>query len=287
MKNQRHSLTIASVFSAAVTVFAAPGTGFAKPKAPSPKTAAEVALESVDHRGNCRGGTPSVDGETKVTAAPGKGADKGKGAALAIDLTAYGSEYGHHCGEDQGRFAHVSHTGDFDVSAQVMAITNNGAQHFKKHATPAKAGIMARESNEPDARYVAIWAVSNDAGDLYPDSFHFDLRKSKKAWLGSKPKGDFVYGYANKRDLPKPGMFVREYPNVWVRLVRKDNRFSAFVSKDGKTWEPTSTPTHELDLAPTLVVGVGLSSAPEGKFDAKSTARFENVRGLASTAAKK
>jgi hypothetical protein len=46
----------------------------------------DARLSSVDHRGHCRRGTPSIDGETK--ALPGGG----------IALTAHGSEYGHHCG---------------------------------------------------------------------------------------------------------------------------------------------------------------------------------------------
>ena len=225
-----------------------------------------AALQSVDHRGDCRHGVPAKDGETILL-------PKEKG----LSLVAYGSEYGHHCGQDQGRFAYVPLAGDFDVAVQVSAITNDGEQHFKKHATPAKAGLMLRDGNGPADRYVAIWAVSNDALEHYPDAFHFDARLVRGAWLGSKPKGEFVYGYVNRKHGE---LFVRNYPNVWVRLKRTGDRVAAFVSKDAQTWASPSTPAFELPLPEVVYVGVALSSAPEGSFEARSTATFKNLSGF-------
>jgi hypothetical protein len=219
---------------------------------------------SVDHRGFCRRGTPATDGSTKA------------GAPREWHLVAHGSEYGHHCGEDQGRFAFMKVSGDFDVAVQVAAIENGEEMHFKGHRTPAKAGLMAREGNAPGDRYVGIFAVSNGALDHYPDSFHFDVRHRPKAWLGSEPKGAFQYGYLNR----KGSFFDRRYPNVWVRLTRKGHTFAAFASRDGKTWVATSRPSFEVGLPRTLLVGLALQSAPEGRADARSSATFRNLRGL-------
>jgi hypothetical protein len=232
-------------------------------KTPRPSPA---LLASVDHRGHCRRGSPARPGETVVHA-----------AERGLSLVAYGSEYGHHCGQDQGRFAYVALEGDFDVAVRVAAMTNDGARHFKGHPTPAKGGLMAREGNGPADRYVAIWAVSNDDPDHYPDAYHFDARLLREAWLGSQPKGSFVYGYINRKHGP---LFTRAYPDVWVRLKREGSRFSAFVSRDGETWSPPSTPSFELDLPRVLMVGAALSSAPESAFDARSTATFRDLRGL-------
>lgn len=225
-------------------------------------------LTSVDHRGDCRKGRPNSDGQTRIL-------DDGR----TLELIAHGSEYGHHCGEDQGRFAFVELIGEFDVAVQVVSVTNEGAKRYDGLKTPAKTGIMAREGNDPGARYVAIWTVSNDDPAHYPDAVHFDLRKSPGAWLGSEPKGEFVYGYVNRR-VPDPPLFERDFPNVWLRLQRKGNRFLAFISNDGKDWKPTSTPAHKIEFPESLSVGVALSSAPEGGFNAKSTARFRNLTGL-------
>ncbi len=231
-----------------------------------PRLGKTAALQSVDHRGDCRKGVPAKDGETILLPQ-----EKG------LSLVAYGSECGHHCGQDQGRFAYVPLTGDFDVVVQVSAITNHGAQHFKQHPTPAKAGLMLRDGNGPADRYVAIWAVSNDAPEHYSDAFHFDVRLARGAWLGSQPEGEFVYGYINRKH---GDLFVRNYPDVWVRLKRTGDRVAAFVSKDGQTWASPSTPVFDLPLPEEVYVGVALSSAPEGSFEARSTATFKNLSGL-------
>jgi hypothetical protein len=141
---------------------------------------------------------------------------------------------------------------------------------------------MAREGSGPADRYVAIWAVSNDDPEHYPDAFHFDVRHTREAWLGSKPKGAFEYGYVNRKH---GDLFTRDYPNVWVRLQRQGKRFSAFVSKDGKDWRQPSTPAFDLELPAILYVGLALSSAPESAFNARSTAIFRDLRGLSYTTA--
>jgi len=237
-------------------------------------------LNGVDLRGDCRGDKSKYPGKTEKV-----------GETFA--LVAHGTEFGHHCGQDQGHFAYTEVEGDFDVSVQVVSLTNGGAQRYDGHATVAKGGLMVREGNDPGARYVAIWAASNDTENnvmhKYPDAFHFDVRLDSEAWLGSKPEGRFRYGVLNSRD---GDWFKREYPNVWLRLKREGNKFFAFVSKDGKTWNGSLriqqgkswvvTPSHafEVELPRVLNLGVALSSAAEGHPNARATAVFQDVRGF-------
>jgi len=222
-------------------------------------------LKAIDIQGDCRGGVPELRGGTRQT-------------DNTIEITAYGTEFGHHCGQDQGHFAYVPIEGDFDVSVQIAELTNHGATRPKGQPTPAKGGLMVRDGNDPAARYVAIWAVSNDDPAHYPDAYHFDARLDPAAWLGSKPEGRFLYGYINAKK--HADLFVRNYPNVWVRLKREGTTFSSFISRDGKTWSPTSTPGFSLTLPHVLHVGLALSSSPEGKPNARSTAIFKNLQGL-------
>jgi hypothetical protein len=63
-------------------------------------------------------------------------------------------------------------------------------------------------------------------------------------------------------------------------LKRTGDRVAAFVSQDGQTWASPSTPAFELPLPKVVFVGVALSSAPEGSFEARSTATFKNLSGL-------
>jgi len=167
---------------------------------------------------------------------------------------------------------------------QVAHVTNNGAsQFYSDHRTSAKAGIMAREGNAPGDRYVAIWAESNDGDGA--DGFQFDLRKVPGAWLGNQSQEckrpheceaacGFVYGYVN-RERPRPDLFARPYPNVWLRLKREGKVFHAMISRDGKTWSRTSTPSHQIEFPEKLYVGVALSAAAEGKFNARAEAVFK------------
>jgi hypothetical protein len=237
-------------------------------------------LNSIDIQGRCSyvKGAPTSPGMTTIS-------DDGR----TVELVAYGTEFGHHCGEDQGRFAFTPRSGDFDVIVQVGSVANGATQVKGHRSRVAKAGIMAREGNAPGDRYVAIWAISNDALDHNPDAYQFDLRKSPGAWLGNQSTEcnaphecedtcAFVYGYINKK--VHGHLFDRNYPNVWLRLMRKGTKFFAMIGSDGKTWHPTSQPFHEIEFNDQLLVGVALSSAAEGKVDQRANSVFKNIEGL-------
>ncbi len=217
---------------------------------------------SVDFKGECRHGVPELDGETHVVV---------EGAGY--DVVAYGSEMGHHCGQDQGRFLYVELTGDFDVWVQVAAMNNFGALHFKGHTTPVKSGLMVRQGLAPADPYIAIHAASPDPN--YPDAFHFDMRREVGGWLGLE--GTFSYGYLNSSQP----IFLRQLPNIWVRLQRIGNLFKAYASQDGQSWlPPQGHAEYTADWGSSLYVGLSSASAPEGEFNAKSATEFRNLAGF-------
>jgi hypothetical protein len=148
---------------------------------------------------------------------------------------------------------------------------------------------MAREGIGTNDRYVAIWVRYSDFGEPI-DAYHYDLRKTPGAWLGNQDKEckhahkadkacDFVYGCINERTAD-PKLFKRDFPNVWLRLQRSGNKFTATLSQDGKTWNYTTIPDHEIEFAETLYIGVALSAASEGSPDAYAEATFKIIKGL-------
>ncbi len=217
-------------------------------------------LDSVDLRGDCDGGRPDTPGETLTVE-----------DLRSYDLTAYGSQMGHSCGEDQGRFVHLQVEGDFDVSVQIPFMDNFGLLQGEQ-AHPVKAGLMVREGLEPPARYIAIWAVQ-PSDDYFPDAFHFDFRSQQGAYLGVN---GFDYGFLNQGDE----IFQRQLPNIWVRLRREGPRVYGFASEDGQTWIAPSLAWFDHDFGPTLYVGIAASSAANGGYDARSVTRFRNLSGF-------
>ncbi len=216
-------------------------------------------LTSLDLRGTCDGGTPDVPGETSTVE-----------ELHSYDVTAYGSQFGHNCGEDQGRFVYLQVEGDFDVAVQISFMDNFGlAQDQPPH--PVKAGLMMREALQPSARYIAIWAAQ--PSDDFPDAFQFDFRSEQGGYLGVS---GFEYGYLNQKDA----IYARQLPNIWVRLRREGERVFAFASEDGQTWIAPSRPSFDNDLGPTAYLGVAASSAEDGGYAARSVTAFRNLSGF-------
>ncbi len=215
-------------------------------------------FQSTDLRGSCNGGIPIGEGSTEPV------------SKYAYDMTAFGTECGHHCGEDQGRFAYVEATGDFDVAVQVTGMDNLDAPRGSL-GNPVKAGLMMRDALGPTARFVAILAVEPVVE--FPDCFVFDYRSKPAGALGA---GDFEYAWLNRNDA----IFSRAFPNIWVRLVRVGNNVSGFASEDGDHWIPPSRSSYLTDFPTRVYLGIVASSAVEGGFNARSVTSFRNLRGF-------
>ncbi len=225
----------------------------------SPDSPTET-LTSVDLRGNCDGGSPDTPGATSTVE-----------DLRSYDVTAYGSQIGHACGEDQGRFVYLQIEGDFDVAVQITSMDNFGLLQGQSSARPVKAGLMVREGLQPSARYLGIWAAQPT--DNFPDAFQFDFRSLPGGHLGV---AGFDYAWLNMQDA----IFDRQLPNIWVRLRRERERVYAFASEDGQTWIAPSQPWFDNDFGPTVYVGIAASSAEDGGYAARSVTRFRNLSGF-------
>ena len=86
----------------------------------------------------------------------------------------------------------------------------------------------------------------------------------------SQSGGDCHAIYPAKRP-PAPPEFPAAFPDSWLRVERRGDRFSAFASTDGKNWKPYVTQT--LALASRVYVGPALTSHEP---QVVATARFCN-----------
>jgi regulation of enolase protein 1 (concanavalin A-like superfamily) len=65
-------------------------------------------------------------------------------------------------------------------------------------------------------------------------------------------------GDLSRQRPPAPPEFPAAYPNSWLRVRRRGDRFSAFASTDGKTWKLYAAQT--LALSSMVRVGPALTS---------------------------
>jgi hypothetical protein len=215
-------------------------------------------FRSIDFKGDCWGGVPAENGSTTVI-------EVGK----AYDVRAIGTEMGHHCPEDQGRFVYLEVEGNFDVTVQITAMTNFGSLDMKGGDTPGKGGLMARVSLEVDSPEVAIWAAMPDPD--YPDAWHFDHRSQPR---GAIHQGNYSYGYINKSSP----LWNRMLPNIYVRLKRVNNRFEGYGSIDGVTWTaPSGHASFETEFPSKIYLGLSAMSSPEGSYQGVSEVSFRGV----------
>lgn len=105
---------------------------------------------------------------------------------------------------DQFQFAAIRLTNDFDIKFQVSALANIDAL--------TKAGLMVRESLEPNAPFAAIFTSPSAAG------IHLQSRATASG-------NTTIFGNA-----------PANLPNSWLRLQRTNDLFIGFASHDGIHW---------------------------------------------------
>ncbi len=134
-------------------------------------------------------------------------------------------------GADAFQFAWEEREGDFDLHVRVadMVVTDAFLQ----------AGLMARETLDPGARFGAALASSAQMGS------HFASR--------STPGG-------NAATTSIPGGFPVNGPHTWLRLRRTGPTLTGFGSLDGVAWTQLGTVTLS-GLPSRLQVGLAVASA--------------------------
>jgi regulation of enolase protein 1 (concanavalin A-like superfamily) len=139
---------------------------------------------------------------------------------------------------DTGHFAWREFSGnEFRLIAHVTAL--DAARPW------AKAGLMARESLDPDAANVALVVTPGNG-----------IRFQRRATNGGNTEDSHASG------LTAP---------VWLMLARSGDHFTAWHSPDGRDWQQVGGAV-EIPLANELHTGLCLSSAEQ---ETSATARFE------------
>ncbi len=169
------------------------------------------------------------------------------------DLVAGGADIWEN--SDQFHLVHKQIVGDFDIAVRVESFT---AAHLY-----SKAGLMIRESLSPDSAHLMFLVFSdNSPRNNNLGAYEMQFR--------SVAGGACQAVYPAVRP-PAPPEFPAAYPNSWLRVQRRGDRFSAFASTDGKCWKVYAV--QELKLGGQVYVGPALTAHnPE----VGAAARFRN-----------
>ncbi|HEX4794917.1 MAG TPA: Ig-like domain-containing protein [Humisphaera sp.] len=144
---------------------------------------------------------------------------------------------------DSFRFAYRQQTGDFDVKVQVTSLD-------AASSIDAKAGLMARTSLNANSAMIF-------SGTTAADGYRYTARASSGAAVTNvHPSAPLTF------------------PNVWVRLTRVGNVFTAYHSTDGVTWTVTSSVT--LALPTTIFLGLATTGH---SATGTTTAQYRNFAG--------
>lgn len=138
-------------------------------------------------------------------------------------------------------------TGDFDMAVQVRSISNPNAW--------ARNGLMVLKSLDDLSKMLGAFATSSH-GQGY---FALDRREDSAQcfWWNN----DGTPGSAVKQGGIKYGTdTVPGLPNLWIRMKRSGNRFTAFRSSNGKDWIEMGK--NNLEFSDTVYFGI-CQSSPE------------------------
>jgi hypothetical protein len=143
---------------------------------------------------------------------------------------------------DEFHFVHKQVAGDFDIAMRVESFT---PAHLY-----SKAGLMIRESLSPDSAHLMFLVFSNNS----PRNNNLGAYEMQiRSVAGENCRA--IYPAVRP---PAPPEFPAAYPNSWLRVQRRCNRFSTFGSPDGKAWKLYAV--QEVNLARQVYVGPALTS---------------------------
>ena len=143
---------------------------------------------------------------------------------------------------DQFHFLCKQVSGDFDIAVR--------AESFTPAHLYSKAGLMIRETLNGDSPHLMFLVFSDNS----PRNNNLG---AYEAQFRSTAGGDCQAIYPAVKP-PAPPEFPAAYPNSWLRLQRRGDRFSAFVSTDGKAWKLYAI--QQLVLPDVVYAGLALTS---------------------------
>ena len=146
---------------------------------------------------------------------------------------------------DDFTFLFEEKNGDFDVAVQVSDIQNGGGSW-------ARNGLMVRESLEDYSKMLGAF-VTPPSGLTNQGYFALERREDSANcfwWNNNGTPGSPVkHGVINYDTAAVPGL-----PNLWLRLKRTGNKFTAFRSADGQDWIEMGV--NELEFSETVYFGI-------------------------------
>jgi len=163
---------------------------------------------------------------------------------------------------DQFHFVCKKVSGDFDIAVRVESFT---PAHLY-----SKAGLMVRETLNANSRHLMLLVFADNA----PRNNNLGAYEMQFRCVAG---GDCQAIYPVVRPPSSPE-FPAAYPNLWLRVERREDRFWAFASTGGKTWKLYAVQT--LALPSIVYVGPALTSH-DPKAAAK--ARFRNYTRIQVT----
>jgi regulation of enolase protein 1 (concanavalin A-like superfamily) len=141
---------------------------------------------------------------------------------------------------DQFHYVHQSVASDAAITARITELDETQAQ--------LKAGIMIRETQATDSKYVMLALTSDHKAELLVRS-EAGIKAEQQAY--------------NETLLGTPD---------WVRLVRVGDQFIGSVSQDGNSWKEVARQT--IEMGENASYGLCLTSGKPGSL---STATFEKL----------
>ena len=156
---------------------------------------------------------------------------------------------------DQFHFVYKPVSGDFDIAVRIEA--------FVPAHLYSKAGLMIRETLNTDSPHL-MFLVFSDNSPRNNNLGGYEMQFRSVAGTDCQA----IYPAVRP---PAPPEFLAAFPHSWLRVQRRADRFSAFVSTDARTWKLYAQQT--LPLQKKLYVGPALTSHNP---DQTAQARFRN-----------
>jgi hypothetical protein len=147
------------------------------------------------------------------------------GVPSGIDVAAVGKDIG--STNDQFNLNYQLCAGDFDICVRLAGLGLSDLW--------AKAGLMARETLDPGARFAAVLATPSMNG------------------------GFFEYRDGTNTAAVSIGSFPVNYPNTWLRLQRFGAYITGYASDDGHVWASLGG-AYLPNLPPVIYVGLATAS---------------------------
>jgi hypothetical protein len=122
-----------------------------------------------------------------------------------FEITGSGSDIWDH--RDQFRYVYQVCKGDFEIRCKVVSLENTNEW--------AKAGLMVRQSAAEDSIHLSLVA-----------SIGHDVHVQRRQEAGNE-SFDATAGPA-------------AFPNCWLKIARKGNTLTCFISQNGETWRAIS-----------------------------------------------